>query len=331
VEADGDRERDVAASDDPHLANGELLNMSKDPQWSTARDWLDGPAGPFPDPMVGFLGVPLHIASLTPGRCDLAPGVVRETLRRISVYDFEHDRDLRALAAHDFGDVRVAEQRPDTAFESIVGAAGAAIESTKSVVVVLGGDNSVTRPAFHALWRRTPRTALLTFDAHLDIRSLDFGFNNGNPISALLADGLPGSSIIQIGIQPFANSQEYSTIARAAGIRSVSVSEVRRHGIETVVHQALDELSERADQIYIDADIDILDRPLVPGAPGSRPGGLSMHELRLALLICGSYSKVRMIDFVEFDPSKDVAGITAYSMALAVLSFVSGLEARDKA
>ena len=198
-------------------------------------------------------------------------------------------------------------------------------------MIVLGGDNSITRPAFHALWRQSPRTALLTFDAHLDLRSLETGLSNGNPIRALLADGLAGSSIIQIGIQSFANSGEYAALGRAAGIRSLTVGEVRRRGIETTVRQALDDLSASAEQIYVDVDLDVLDRPLAPGTSGSRPGGLNLLDLRQALLLCGAHPKVRMIDFVEFDPVNDIAGITAYSGAIALMSFVSGLMSRPVA
>ena len=38
---------------------------------------------------VGLVGAPLDAGSVTPGRCDLAPGLLRATLRRIGRYDVE--------------------------------------------------------------------------------------------------------------------------------------------------------------------------------------------------------------------------------------------------
>src|SRR6185503_9573453 len=43
---------------------------------------------------VGLLGAPLAAGSVTPGRCDLAPALLRKTLRRIGRYDIETGRQL---------------------------------------------------------------------------------------------------------------------------------------------------------------------------------------------------------------------------------------------
>jgi formiminoglutamase len=265
---------------------------------------------------------------LNPGRCDQAPAALRAVLQRMSVYDLENDRDLRALSVRDFGDLPVADLRPEAAFAHIREKLEAIADSAREAVVIFGGDNSVTRPAVHALWRQARPTALLTFDAHFDLRDLEGGLTNGNPIRALLADALPGSSIVQIGLQAFANSQEYARVARAAGIRVVGIHEARRHGLEATTRQALNDLGARAERIYVDTDLDVLDRSLAPGTSGSRPGGLSLPELCRALQICGADQKVRMIDFVEFDPTRDIAQITAFSGAIALLSFLSGVTAR---
>ena len=46
---------------------------------------------------VGLIGAPLAAGSVTPGRCDLAPALLRQTLRRIGRYDVETERELRTL------------------------------------------------------------------------------------------------------------------------------------------------------------------------------------------------------------------------------------------
>src|SRR5207302_9137952 len=56
---------------------------------------------------VGLIGAPLAIGSVTPGRCDLAPALLRQTLRRIGRYDIETGREL-ATPVLDRGDIDVS-------------------------------------------------------------------------------------------------------------------------------------------------------------------------------------------------------------------------------
>jgi len=85
--------------------------MSKPPdnEMSENRGWLSihSLLGANQDAAVGLVGAPLGLESLGPGRCDLAPGVIRATLKRISVYDLETGADLSALGVFDAGDVPV--------------------------------------------------------------------------------------------------------------------------------------------------------------------------------------------------------------------------------
>ena len=57
----------------------------------------------------------------------------------------------------------------------------------------------------------------MTIDAHFDLRETDQALSNGNPIRALLEDGLPGRNLVQIGLMPFANTKKMHEDAVAAG------------------------------------------------------------------------------------------------------------------
>jgi formiminoglutamase len=207
-----------------------------------------------------------------------------------------------------------------------------ALEGADSVVVI-GGDNGVTRPGVHgvadSLASSLKDCGLITLDAHFDLRDLSEGLTNGNPVRALLADGLPGVNIVQIGIQPFANSQAYAQVASDAGITVVTMSQIRAHGVERLLTESLHDLSERVEHIYVDLDIDSLDRIFAPATPGSRPGGLTPYELRRVAWLCGAHHLVRAIDLVEVDPTQDVADATVMATATCLLSFASGLLARS--
>jgi formiminoglutamase len=273
------------------------------------------------------IGAPLHLGSLSGGRFDLAPDAIRQALVRYST--FADGIDVRAVAVKDAGDLAIAESRPEAALQEIAGAVGGTLD-TYDVAVILGGDNSVTRPACRGLGPDASRIGLLTLDAHHDRRDLDDGLSNGNPIRALLNDGLPGDHMIQIGIQPFANSRAYADVAREAGITVITVHEVRTRGIEAIVREALDVLALKTDRIYVDLDLDVLDRAYAPACPGSRPGGLAPWEVLAGSRLAGSHPKVRAIDLVEVDPTKDVADATVLTAAGCLLSFAAGVAGRGR-
>ncbi len=194
--------------------------------------------------------------------------------------------------------------------------------------VLLGGDNGITRPGLHALGPDLRDCGLLTFDAHHDLRDLGRGLTAGNPIRALLRDGLPGTNVVQIGIQAFTNSRTYAQVARDAGIVVVTADEVYAQGIDSVVKSALEYLASKTKAIYVDLDVDVLDRAFAPACPGSRPGGLQPWMLRRAVRVCGRHQSVRMMDIVEVDPTKDIADVTCLAAASFLLAFASGVASR---
>jgi formiminoglutamase len=293
--------------------------------WRSAADLL----GDHPHARAALLGAPLAEGSLTPGRCDLAPGIIRETLKRFSVYDLETGSDLAALAVHDGGDIQLKCVRPADAFVPVRDAA-AALAARHELVILLGGNNAVTRPGVHALGDLA-RTGLITLDAHFDLRDTDCGLLNGNPVRALLEDGLPGPNIAQIGLAPFANTRRMHETASEAGISVHTLADVRARGIEAVVGEALERLSARCDVIAADFDIDVIDRAQCPGAPGARPGGLPVQDFFTAARLIAAHPRVKLVDLTEFDPSLDVSSITALTAGRWVCEILAGLSLRPGA
>jgi formiminoglutamase len=259
------------------------------------------------------------LGSITPGRSDLAPAAIRRALERFSPFDVATGRDLAGIAVRDMGDVDLAALGPEAAFEPLRQAVGTALNDSDAVVI-LGGDNSITRPGVRALG---DDCGLITFDAHFDLRDLDRGLTNGNPIRALLRDGMPGSRIVQIGIQSFGNSRAYTEVARQAGITFYTGDCVRARGIEAIIAEAFEQLAGLP--IYVDLDVDVLDRAYSPATPGSRPGGLNPGEMRRAAHLCGANPGVRVMDLVEVDPEKDINDMTCLAAASFLLEFGSGL------
>ncbi len=296
---------------------------AEDPNWPRASQWLAGNSQASGDQSIAIVGVPMN-HSITPGHCELAPAAIRKALKRYSLYDSDAGVNLELFRTRDCGDFDFARKTPEVAFDRLVKfIADATADSTAAIL--LGGDNGITRPGMHAMELDLRDCGLLTFDAHHDLRDLEHGLTDGNPIRALLEDGLPGRNIIQIGIQPFANSPAYAAVAREAGIAVVTADQVYAQGIDAVVQNALEYLALKRKATYVDLDMDVLDRAFAPACPGSRPGGLQPWMLRRAAHLCGRHRSVRMMDIVEIDPTKDVADVTCLAAASFLLAFASGV------
>lgn len=277
------------------------------------------------DAEVALVGAPMEAGSVTPGRCDLAPETVRRTLRRFSTYDVETGGEID-LRLFDAGDADVKGVMPAEGFEPIVRSVGRCT-STHPITILLGGNNAVTRPAAHALGVPLDQVGLITLDAHFDLRETDQGLLNGNPIRALLEDGLPGRNICQVGLAPFANTAKMHGDALAAGIAVWSIADCRRQGIVPLLRDALASL-RHVQAVMIDFDIDVIDRSQCPGAPGARPGGMKVEMFFEAARFLAAEPRVKLVDLTEFDPSLDVGEITALAAGRWVCEILAGYSSR---
>jgi arginase family enzyme len=274
---------------------------------------------------IGLVGAPLAAGSVTPGACDRAPALLRQTLKRIGRYDVEIGRAL-FTPIRDRGDVALAGLSIEDATGPIRDAVAASVED-HALTLLAGGNNAVTRPAVLALGEPLARVGLVTLDAHFDMRETDQGLSNGNPVRALMEDGLPGANIAQIGLASFANTAKMHRDALAAGNRVISIEEVQRDGIRTTTELAIAHLAA-CDHIVVDCDIDVIDRAQMPGAPGARPGGMHVSDFFWAVRRLARDPRVRIIDLTEWDPSLDPSDLSALTAARWLAECVAGFESR---
>lgn len=287
--------------------------------WRSVADLV----GEHPDAPVALIGAGVNERSLTPGRCDLGPNALRAVLPRFSTYDVETGRELSSRV-HDAGHVFVKALSPADAFAPIRDAVKA--QSSRALTVLIGGNNAITRPGVHALGLH--RVGLLTLDAHFDLRDTDQGLTNGNPVRALLEDGLDGRRISQVGLAPFANTRRAHETAKAAGVSVRTARDCREQGLAAVVAAELERLSGLCEVIYVDFDIDVIDRSQWPASPGARPGGVPVHDFFEATRVVGAHPKVRAVDLTEYDPSLELGDLGSLTAGRWFCELLAGFEAR---
>lgn len=278
-----------------------------------------------------LLGADFSALSITPSRADEAPGAVRAAMSRFAPWDAERGIDLAPRYVADLGDAGAArlawpEARP--AIEALAARAW----SHGAPVIGLGGDHSVTWPLLAAAAAAAPqaRIGVVQLDVHHDVRDPSAGVTNGTPIRGLVEEGvIAAGDVVQIGIHPFGNRRALTEWCDEHGVHRISLAELAGYGPTRAAGEALQLLAE-CDLVYLTVDIDVLDRAFAPGTGAALPGGVTPGVLgELVRVVCAD-PRVAAVDVVEFDPTRDVAAVTAYNAALVVLQALTAFAARGE-
>ncbi|MCU1362685.1 MAG: formimidoylglutamase [Acidimicrobiaceae bacterium] len=300
------------------------MAASTDAHWPSAASLLRD------EPIVGrrnvaLLGVSTFATSVSKRSATSTPAAVREALQRYSTWSFHGRFDLADnVVLVDHGDV----DDPDgEGGHERVAAAFATIEKFAALTVILGGDNAATWHALSAVAKgHLEDFGLITLDAHLDMRE---GRSNGSPIRQLLDEGLDPRHVVQVGLGDFSNSAVYARESLDRGVRIIERHAFHREDAASIARRALEIASHGGRKVYVDVDLDVADRSVVPGCPASAPGGLSADELRNFVREVTSYKSVVAVDFTEVDAEQDSPDQRTVGLAaLLVLEALAGVRRR---
>ncbi len=288
------------------------MALPHDPLWPRAASLFSEQSENKAD--VTLVGVPASRTSLSPSSAHETPNAIRQALLRYSTAHSDSQVNLEKVSLRDAGDVTSPDGDEAGAIAQLK-----SIAAKSSLLIALGGDNSITYSGVQA----TQSTGLITLDAHYDLRD---GVSNGSPVRRLIEAGLSGKKVVQIGIADFSNSPEYAKRAKDLGITVIPRSELRSKSVKEIWALAL---SVAGDKVFVDFDMDVCDRSVVPACPAAAPGGISADELRQFAFLAGSSPSVIGADITEIDATKDSADErTVRLAALVVLELAAGFSTR---
>jgi arginase len=244
--------------------------------------------------MIALLGVPLDKNSSFLAGAAMAPPKIREAFHSDSSNHFtESGIDLNDQREWtDLGDLPLAGVDAHVAVEKAV---AAALERNEKVIS-LGGDHSITYPIVRGVWSRYPKLSILHLDAHTDLYD---NFEN-NPHShaspfARILEEKPDTRVVQVGIRTStAHTRRQSS----------------RFGVEVIyMNEWRDDLRFSFDgPVYLSLDLDALDPAFVPGISHYEPGGFTTRQVLSIIQNLGC--NVIGGDIVEYNPSRDINGVT---------------------
>jgi arginase len=192
--------------------------------------------------------------------------------------------------------------------------------------LVIGGDHSCAIGTWSGArqWLGGP-LGLLWLDAHMDSHTFATSPSravHGMPLAALLGYGAPALTSIEsdlpklnpqhvclLGVRSFEAGE--AALLKKLGVRVIGMDEVRRRGVADALTEAMAIVTNGTAGYGVSIDLDVLDPAEEPGVGTPEPGGLTCHELELALRQLRNDPALLAMEIVEYNPHHDRAQLTA--------------------
>src|SRR4030067_3847418 len=123
---------------------------------------------PFEKADYAILGVPFDVTSTYRTGARFGPTAIRQASLNIETYSFRSGLDVEDLRLHDLGDLHVSTDAKKTV--DIVKLVVEDILAAGKMPVAIGGEHTVTFGIAKGLGVKAGKTAIISFDAHLDLR-----------------------------------------------------------------------------------------------------------------------------------------------------------------
>lgn len=279
---------------------------------------------PFEEAKYVIFGVPFDATSTYRTGARFGPNAIRQASLNIETYSFRSKIDLEDLALHDAGDLHVSPDAQKT------------VDMTRLVVedilaagkmpVVLGGEHTVTLGIAKGLGARAAKTAIVSFDAHLDLRCEFLGSTlSHTTFMQLISAEVKPAKIVEVGTRSACKKE--LAYAKKAGVEFFTSQQIIKQGSGQIASQLKQKLLPY-ENVYLTVDMDVLDPAFAPAVQNPEPEGITTTALLdIACALCDK--RVIGFDVLEIAPIYD-QGVSAVVAAKVIFEMLCQLEKSRK-
>ena len=274
----------------------------------------------FQDARYVVFGVPFDVTSTYRTGARFGPSAIRQASLNIETYSFRSGFDVEDLHIHDAGDLHISTDTKKTV--DMVKLVVADILNAGKMPVAIGGEHTVTLGIAKGLGARAARTAIVSFDAHLDLRCEFLGLDlSHTTFMQLINDEVKPARIVEVGTRSVC--QDELAYAKKAGIEFFTSNQIIKEGSEKVLKELRSKLAPY-DNVYLTVDMDVLDPAFAPAVQNPEPEGITTTAL--FDIVCGLCDKrVVGFDVLEVAPTYD-QGVSAVVAAKVMFEMLCELE-----
>ncbi|QDK37636.1 formimidoylglutamase [Bdellovibrio sp. NC01] len=161
---------------------------------------------------------------------------------------------------------------------------------------------------------------VINFDAHMDVRPTDKGFNSGTPFYRLMTEFAGKVDFAEVGIQNQCNSKFHMNWATDKGASIFMLDDVNEKGLQTVLASFLKGKEKK--KIFLSVDIDAFTSNEAPGCSQSWTTGLFTRDFLASLQWMIANFDVRGMGIYEVSPALDQDKRTSKLAALLSHNFI---------
>jgi len=279
---------------------------------------------PFEKAKYVVFGVPFDVTSTYRTGARFGPNAIRQASLNIETYSFRSGIDVEDLPLHDLGDLHVSTSPKRTV--DMLKLVVEDLLAAKKMPVAIGGEHTMTLGILKGLGDKAGETAVVSFDAHLDVRKEYQGLTlSHTTFMRVINEEVKPAKIVEVGTR--AVSKEELAYAEQAGIGFFTSQQIRKEGAAQVIQRLKEELAPY-ERLYLTVDMDVLDPAFAPAVQNPEPEGIETHTLLdISCALCDK--RVVGFDVVEVAPVYD-QGISAVAAAKVVFEVLCQLEKTRK-
>ena len=242
----------------------------------------------------------------------MGPRAIIEASRYVELFDHELGRDASTDGVYTFPALELTRGDAARAMAELEYACTRVLDAAAGrLVIMLGGEHTVSAPAIGAHTRRTTeRLTVLQFDAHLDLRDTHEGsaFSHACAMTRVIDQ----VDLVTVGARGI-SGEEWQVATERSNVTVITAEELARD--ETWTDRALAALG---DPVYVTFDVDFFDPSLVPSTGTPEPGGGEWYPALALLRRVFAERRVVGVDVVEHAP---IPGLTAPDFLVAKLIY----------
>jgi agmatinase len=292
--------------------------------YTSQSNVFGGVQKPFEKAEYIIFGVPFDATSTYRTGARFGPNAIRQASLNIETYSFRSGIDLENLALFDVGDLNVSMDVKQTV--DLTRLVVEDILAADKIPVALAGEHTVTLGIAKGLGAKAAKTAIVSFDAHLDLRAEFMGLTlSHTTFMQLISKQVKPAKIIEVGTR--SACKEELAFAKKAGVEFFTSQQIIKQSPEQVIAELKQKL-EPYENIYLTVDMDVLDPAYVPAVQNPEPEGINPTALLdIACALCDK--RVIGFDVLEIVPTYDL-GISAVVAAKVTFELLSQLEKSRK-
>lgn len=236
------------------------------------------------------------------------PQAIINASQYLELYDLELDREIYKVGISTLPQVEPLLSSPQDMIDRVRGVVQGLIQKGK-LVVLLGGEHSLSLGAVRAFKEAFPTLCVLQLDAHADLRNEYLGTKYGQ--ACVMRRIFELCPVSQVGVRSL--SWEEKQFLRQKKLKPFYMSDLASGAAS--IDQIVESLGE---YVYITIDVDVLDPSIMPAVGTPEPDGMSWRQLWDIVQSVTHHKHVVGLDLMEFCPAE---GPSSCAFLLAKLAY----------